>query len=165
MLDWNNLKTNSQICRIYIYGKNSKKNIYLYKKIPNIYRMTFKHAYMYIYIYIYKFATVVEGDAKAAFQWLPYRDVGNGATPFFGFLLFTLNTYLIMLGVKQGGINTFFESFCWSANIGASIRRRPLFVLGYPEVPSICCSSYLDSFYEVRSRKYAGHCWKTRKNS
>ena len=55
--------------------------------------------YIYIYIYIYiskvKLATIVEG-------------VGEGATPFPGLLHFTLEPYLIMLSVKQGGIKFHF---------------------------------------------------------
>ena len=42
---------------------------------------------LHIYIYIYKLATVVEG-----------------ATPFSGFFHFTLESYLILLSVKQEGI-------------------------------------------------------------
>ena len=38
------------------------------------------------------------------FLWLQYRGVGEGATPFPGLLNFTLDPYLIMLSVKQGGI-------------------------------------------------------------
>ena len=46
-------------------------------------------------------ATVVEDD----------RGVGEGATPFPGLLHFTLDTYLIFLSVKQGGIKYHFKVF------------------------------------------------------
>ena len=37
-----------------------------------------------------------------------YRRVGEGATPFPGFLHFTLDTYLILLSIKQGSIKYHF---------------------------------------------------------
>ena len=46
-----------------------------------------------------KLATIVEGDPKAPFSI---------ATPFPGLLHFTLEPYLIMLSVKQGGIKYHF---------------------------------------------------------
>ena len=55
---------------------------------------------------------MVEGDPKAPFQLLLHQGVGEGATPFFGLLHFTLDTYLIMLSIKQGGIKYhFFQVF------------------------------------------------------
>ena len=50
---------------------------------------------------------VVEGDQKAR--------VGEGANPFLGLLYFTLNTYLISLSVKQGGIKNYFLSLWYDA--------------------------------------------------
>ena len=55
-----------------------------------------------------KLATVVEGDQKAAFSIATTPSVGEGATPFPGLLHFTLDTYLILLSVKQGGIKYHF---------------------------------------------------------
>ena len=55
--------------------------------------------------------TVVEGDSKAPFQYLLHRSVGEGATTFPGLLHFTLDQYIIMLSVKQGGIKYFFFFF------------------------------------------------------
>ena len=49
--------------------------------------------------------TVVNGDSSASYQYLLHRGVEEGSTFFPGFLHFTLDTYLIMLSVKQGGIN------------------------------------------------------------
>ena len=48
--------------------------------------------YIYIYIYISKVSDL-------------NHSVGEGATPFPGLLHFTLDPYLIVLSVKQGGIN------------------------------------------------------------
>ena len=39
-----------------------------------------------------------------------HRSVGKGATPFPGLLHFTLDTYLILLSIKQGGIKYHFKS-------------------------------------------------------
>ena len=44
------------------------------------------------------------------FQLLQHRIVGENATPFPGLLHFILDTHLIMLSVKQGGIKYHF--FC-----------------------------------------------------
>ena len=55
-----------------------------------------------------KLATIVEGDPKAPFRYLLHQGVGEGATPFPGLLHFTLDPYLIMLSVKQGGIKYLF---------------------------------------------------------
>ena len=42
------------------------------------------------------------------------RGVGEGATPFPGLLHFTLDTYLIFLSVKQGGIKYHFKSLWYN---------------------------------------------------
>ena len=49
------------------------------------------------------------------FQSLLHRGVGEGATPFPGLLHFTLDTYLILLSVKQGGIKYHFKSLWYDA--------------------------------------------------
>ena len=49
-------------------------------------------------------ATLVVGDAKAPFSIASTLMWGKGATLFPGLLHFTLDPYLIMLSVKQGGI-------------------------------------------------------------
>ena len=55
-----------------------------------------------------KLATVVEGDQQAPFSKATAEDVGVGTTPFPGLLHFTLDTYLVLLSVKQGGIKYHF---------------------------------------------------------
>ena len=50
-------------------------------------------------------ATVVEGDEKAPFS---IATTPRGATPSPGSLHFTLDTYFILLSVKQGGITYHF---------------------------------------------------------
>ena len=59
-----------------------------------------------------KLATMVKGDPKGSlFNSLLHQCVGEGATPFPGWFHFTLDPYLKMLSVKQGGIKYhFFES-------------------------------------------------------
>ena len=52
---------------------------------------------------------------KLPFQYLLHRGVGKGATPFPGLLHFTLNTYLILLSVKQGGIKYHFLSLWYDS--------------------------------------------------
>ena len=63
---------------------------------------------MHIYIYIYKkLATVVEDDPKGPFSIATTSSVEKGTSPFPRLLHFALDTYLIMLSVKQV---PFFES-------------------------------------------------------
>ena len=50
-----------------------------------------------------KLATIVVGDQKASFSVATMPKYRGGATPFPGLLHFTLDTYLILLSVKQGG--------------------------------------------------------------
>ncbi len=55
-----------------------------------------------------KLVTVVEGDQKAPFSIAATRSCREGTTPFPGLIHFTLDTYLILLSVKQGGIKCHF---------------------------------------------------------
>ena len=72
---------------------------------------------MYIYIYIYECVcvTVVEGDPKAPFSIATTPRCREGATPLSGLRHFTLDTYLIMLNVKQGGIKYHFLSLWYDS--------------------------------------------------
>ena len=54
--------------------------------------------------------TVVESEPNASFQELLHQYIGEGTTPFLGLFHITLDTYLIMLSVKQGGIKCHFLS-------------------------------------------------------
>ena len=73
--------------------------------------LLFFHPSRIIEIKVVKLATIVEGDPKAPFQQLQHQGVGEGATPFPELLHLTLDTYHIMLSVKQGDIKYhFFES-------------------------------------------------------
>ena len=58
---------------------------------------------------------MVEGDPKALFSIATTSSVGEGATPFPELLHFTLDTYLIMLSVKQGVIKYRYLSLCYDA--------------------------------------------------
>ena len=55
-----------------------------------------------------KLATLTEGDPKVPFSIATTPRCREGATPFPELLHFTLDTYLIMLNVKQGGIKYHF---------------------------------------------------------
>ena len=73
-----------------------------------------QYIYIYIYIYIYKskVGDLCRGCPKGSFfdSYYTTDGVGEGVTPFPGLLHFTLNTYLILLSVKQGGIKYHFLS-------------------------------------------------------
>ena len=64
---------------------------------------------------ISKLATVVEGDPKAPFSLATTPICWEGATPIPGLPHFTLDTYLIMLSVKQGGIKYNFLSLWYDS--------------------------------------------------
>ena len=95
---------------LYIY-------IYIYNEIDGEVEMN-RYIYIYIYtiylsIYIYivskvKLATVVEGDPKAPFSIATTPWCMGGRYSFPRLLHFTLDPYLIMLSVKQGGIKYHF---------------------------------------------------------
>ena len=71
--------------------------------------------------------TIVEGNPKALFS------IGKGATPFPGLHNFILETYLIMLSVKQGVIKYHLKkkSFVWlDLNSGLPDPWRALYPLG-----------------------------------
>ena len=53
-------------------------------------------------------ATIDEGEPKAPFSKATTPRSREGATPLPGLLHFTLDTYLISLSVKQGGIKYYF---------------------------------------------------------
>ena len=61
-------------------------------------------------------ATVVEGDQKAPFSIATTPKCRGSATPFPGLLHLTLNTYLILLSVKQGGIKYHFKSLWYGTS-------------------------------------------------
>ena len=62
-------------------------------------------------IIVSKLATVVDGDQKALFSISITPRCRGGRTPFPELLHFTLDTYLILLSVKQGGIKYHFKIF------------------------------------------------------
>ena len=67
---------------------------------------------------IIRMLTVVGGDRKAPFSIATTPRCWGGATPFPGFLHFTLDTYLIMLSVKQGGTKYHFVSLWYDSTRG-----------------------------------------------
>ena len=60
-------------------------------------------------------ATVVEGDQKASFSIATTPRCREGTSPFLGLFPFTLDTFLILLSVKQGGIKYHFKSLWYDA--------------------------------------------------
>ena len=64
-----------------------------------------------------KLATVVKSDSKAPFLIATTPRCREGTTPFPELLDFTLDPYLIMLGVKQGSIKYHFLSL-WYDDLG-----------------------------------------------
>ena len=67
--------------------------------------------HVYSFLICYKLTTFGKGDPCLPFQSLQHRGVGDVATLFPGFLHSTLDTYLIMLSVKQVGIRYHFWDF------------------------------------------------------
>ena len=62
-------------------------------------------------LYISKLATLVEGDQKAPFSIATTPRCRRGRYSFPELLHFALDTYLILLSVKQGGIGTILKVF------------------------------------------------------
>ena len=60
------------------------------------------------------------------FDSLRHQGVGEGATPYPGLLHFTLDLYLIMLSVKQGGIKYHFLSLWYDSTWDWTRSPRPL---------------------------------------
>ena len=63
---------------------------------------------MYIYKVKVKLATVVEGDKKTPFSIATTPRCWRGRQVFLWIAPFTLDTYLILLNIKQGGIKYHF---------------------------------------------------------
>ena len=78
-------------------------------------------------------ANFVEGDPKAAFQLLLQRGVREGATPFPGFLQFTLDPHLLMLSAKEGGVKYHFLSLWYDSTWDRTplSQNRTLYSLDY----------------------------------
>ncbi len=62
-----------------------------------------------------KLATIVEGDPKAPFSIATTPRCRGGRYSFPGLFNFTLDLYLIMLSVKQGGIKYHFLSLWYDS--------------------------------------------------
>ena len=78
-------------------------------------------------------ATVVEGDPKALFTIATTLRCREGTTPFPGLLHFNIDSHLIVLSAKQGGIKYhFFETLVWvdmGLNPGLPNHLRTLYIL------------------------------------
>ena len=99
---WDELQFHSRTC-IHI-STLTQIHRHRYRR-THIYSNIITYQYTYICSNIVKkvkLATVVEGDPKASFSI---------ATPFPGLLHFTINPYLRMVSVKQGGIKNHYWVF------------------------------------------------------
>ena len=70
---------------------------------------------MYIYIYKVKLATIVDSDKKALFSIATTPRCRGGYYSFPWIAHFTLDTYLILLSVKQGCIKYHFYSLWYDS--------------------------------------------------
>ena len=69
----------------------------------------------FIYSYKVKLATIVEGNPKAPFSIATTPMCRGGRYSFPGLHYFTLDPYLMMLSVKQGGIKYHFLSLWYDS--------------------------------------------------
>ena len=80
----------------------------LFKNLKNLFKK--------VYIKVSKVGDHSRGWPEGSlFDSLLHQGVGEGATPFPGLLHFTLDPYLIMLSVKQGGIKYHFLSLWYDS--------------------------------------------------
>ena len=99
--------------------------------------------------------TLVEGNPKAPFSIVTTQGVKEGTTPFSELLHFTLDPYLIMLSVKQGGIKFHFslKSLVWldlGLNPGVPDHWRTLYPLGQWAGICICVFAAFKKMYYLR---------------
>ena len=73
------------------------------------------------------------------FDSLLHQGVGEGATPFPGLLHFTLDPYLIMLSVKQGGIKYHFLSLWSPGRLANTLFVNKLFLGNIFNQPELIC--------------------------
>ena len=93
---------------IFLLIHGSYKHILIYIKTEReVYDTTFKSKV--------KLATTVEGNPKAPFSIATTPRCRGGRYSFPGLLYFTLDPYLIMLSVKQGGIKYHFLSLWYES--------------------------------------------------
>ena len=91
----------TKVVYIYIYITYKKALLITFLNESELF---FPVKYFQVLLYKLKLLTKVEGDPKAPFLIATTQGVGEDATPFPGLIHFTLDPYLIMLTVKQGGI-------------------------------------------------------------
>ena len=159
---------------IYIYIYNLRLNssaficILMYLRLSKCLYSSINHLYIYIYIYIdreregerekereskVKLATVVEDDPRAPFSIASTPKCRAGRNSFPWIAPLTFDMYLIMLSVKQGGIN---NHFCVFDMTQPGIEPRS----PWPKGKNIDLSSIKSALPEppdnVRNDKYFG---------
>ena len=136
MLDYRRLLT-----YIYIY-KYKSSLFYLFACLfvqVSVEITTVSIPYKVLNIRIYKVVSKVgdcsQGQPESSLFDSYYTEVlGEGATSFPGLLHFTLDTHLIMLSVKQGGIKYYFVKVFRKTRLGIKPRSlRPLANTQYPQ--------------------------------
>ena len=101
----------------------SNNNTFIYTQLNS-----FKYCYLTLIILWnkVKLATIVEGNPKAPFSIATTPMCRGGRYSFPGLLYFTLDPYLIMLSVKQGGIKYHFLSLWYDSTWDWTQVSRPI---------------------------------------
>ena len=101
------MKLNRNYPRIYL--RTGKKKKVTFSRLE--FKSTYKNDHIHFFLHHNKkLATIVEGNPKAPFSIATTPRCRGGRYSFPGLLYFTLDPYLIMLSVKQGGIKYHFLS-------------------------------------------------------
>ena len=79
-----------------------------------IWYQEYLHGFVWVYVKV-KLVTIVEGNPKAPFSKATTPRCRGGRYSFPELLYFTLDPYLIMLSVKQGGIKYHFLSLWYDS--------------------------------------------------
>ena len=89
-------------------------------------KLSYLHFFFPCTVVKVKLATIVEGDPKAPFSIATTPRYRGGRYSFPGLLYFTLDPYLIMLSVKQGGIKYHFLSLWYDSTRDWTQVSRPI---------------------------------------
>ena len=109
---------------------------------------------IYIYIYIYEVVsclTVVEGHPKASYSIVTTLRCRGGCYSFPWIASLTLDPYLIMLSVKQGGIKYHFLSLWYDSTLDWNSISRTI-----GEHSNHYCNTYM--YIQAFATVYGGEC-------
>ena len=121
------------ICISYTFIK------YIYIQVSYVHICTIHIIYIYIYIYMYIYEVNKE---------INLTGVGEGAISFSGLLHFSLDTYLTILSVKQGGIKYHFLNLCYDSTwdwtpLSQAIGKHSMSIYLYIYIYIICIKTYI----------------------